>query len=102
MGNQGFIEEEISFFIENFRKKAVSSGLAEDKDSLIPIKSERDQEILSYLNSSKRPPSASTRPSSRFGESQADGMTNPREILKLIPSTDAGQIDIGTNNIDHL
>ena len=40
MGNQGFIEEEISFFIENFRKKAVNSGLTED--SLIPIKSERD------------------------------------------------------------
>jgi len=40
IGNQGFIEKEICFFIENFRKKAVNSGLNEDY--LIPIKDERD------------------------------------------------------------
>ena len=40
LGNQGFIEKEIQFFIENFRKRALENGLNED--SLIPIKDEKD------------------------------------------------------------
>lgn len=43
LGNQGFIEKEIKFFIENFWKKAVNSGLNED--CFIPIKDERDRNI---------------------------------------------------------
>lgn len=43
LGNQGFIEKEIQFFIENFRNKAVQNGLNED--CLIPFKDEKDRQI---------------------------------------------------------
>lgn len=40
-GNQKFLSQELSFFIENLQKKAVESGLEED--ILIPKKDQKDK-----------------------------------------------------------
>ena len=40
-GNQKFLSQELSFFIDNLQKKAVESGLEED--SLIPKKEAKDR-----------------------------------------------------------
>lgn len=62
-GNQKFLSQELSFFIDNLQKKAVESGLEED--SLIPKKEAKDRQIYEYIKShvigdSSRPQSAIT------------------------------------------
>ena len=48
-GNQKFLSQELSFFIDNLQKKAVESGLEED--SLIPKKEGKDRQIYEYIKS---------------------------------------------------
>lgn len=60
-GNQKFLSQELSFFIENLQKKAVESGLEED--ILIPKKDQKDKQIYEYIKQnviSGRPQSAVT------------------------------------------
>ena len=53
LGKTGFLEEEISFFLTNFRKKAADSGLEED--ALIPIKSDTDKNVRKPSHHSRVP-----------------------------------------------
>jgi hypothetical protein len=46
-GNQKFLNQELSFFIENLQKKAVDSGL--DENALIPKKNEKDKQIFEFV-----------------------------------------------------
>ena len=57
-GNAQFLDQELSFFIQNLQKKAVESGL--DENSLIPKKDEKDQKIFEYIQQRSRPQSAIT------------------------------------------
>eukprot|EP00347_Sterkiella_histriomuscorum_P007591 403348332 len=68
--NADFVNKEISFFIDNLRKKALDSGLNED--SLMPINDQRDKQIYDYIRNQSRPQSAISQ-STRPGSSQAKG-----------------------------
>jgi hypothetical protein len=59
-GNQQFLNQELSFFISNLKKKALESGL--DEDSLIPRKNEKEKQIFEYIRENMIEPADSSRP----------------------------------------
>lgn len=74
-GNQQFLNQELSFFISNLKKKALESGL--DEDSLIPRKNEKEKQIFEYIRENMIEPADSSRPQSAMtGLSSASKVTD--------------------------
>lgn len=86
-GNAKFLNQELSFFIENLQKKAVDSGL--DENALIPKKNEKDKQIFEFVKKTMISGGESGRP-----QSAMTGLSSPSKMSNsLVKHSDPAGLD---------